>query len=817
MLQHWMDSTRITRTTEGIRRSGRGSLAEVKNLVSGDALKTEANKRSKPYDETTVHGTSESSIAKKVLGFEEEGWEVLRNGKTSTRLKKTKGTDQQLEDDVWSMLYNMGYKVMNSGRKFGIQAANSTDPRQIDIYAKDDETVLIVECTHSRDVGPKSLKVLLDKIHALQQDIVRFVHDAHGKDPKLKIKFATATKNVEWRAADRDRAREAGIAVITEVDLAYYKKLTTLLREAARFQFLGRYLNNQRVEGLKDVVHATRGHAGGKPFYTFLISPWELMKLSYVHHKSKTSDENIDSYQRMVKPSRLKRIGEYLDNGGKFPTNIVINFKSSGPLRFDKSGDVGEMQVGSLTLPGQYGSAWVIDGQHRLFGYAHSDLDPSSDRSVVSVLAYENLPVRDEIRLFVDINTEQVKVSRNLVGEILSGLDIEDDDAQRRLDALHARIGLRLDEERSSPLRGRIITVSSDKSAERCITLTSITQQLLDSGLVGKAQRNKGGHSTLTPGPLGDTSNSSGVILKKAVSTLSLYLGLFADGLKEHWQYGNKKGGYLCTNSGARSLLQLLQEIADHIRTKTGIHLVNLDPEGITEKVLPYVAPIIEFFAHATPEQVQEFRARGSLQGVAYNCLQMQSIIFDVMPEFMNDRLQAHRNSRDVDGTKQARELIEEIANTLYEDVTSTLKKHHGEGEAAWWMKGVPASVRAACDKVHNKTNTGLDRWQHLELDHYADIIVSGDNWTLFKDHYGFYEKGRKAEQVRWITLLAKAGEVTNHPQKGPLSKDQVEDVRRVHAAVKRHIEQRHKVDPKSPPLGASGPSAEEHGMAQVA
>ena len=76
--------------------------------------------------------------------------------------------------------------------------------------------------------------------------------------------------------------------------------------------------------------------------------------------------------------------------------------------------------TGILSLPGQYGSAWVIDGQHRLYGYAHANRSGEYDRSVVTVLAYENLPIREEIKLFVDINTEQVKVSRNLVNEILS-------------------------------------------------------------------------------------------------------------------------------------------------------------------------------------------------------------------------------------------------------------------------------------------------------------------------------------------------------------------------------------------------------------
>jgi DNA sulfur modification protein DndB len=64
----------------------------------------------------------------------------------------------------------------------------------------------------------------------------------------------------------------------------------------------------------------------------------------------------------MVKPARLKAIGRYVDGGGKFPTNIVINFKLDGPLQFEQKENFGDSATGILSLPGQYGAAWVIDG-----------------------------------------------------------------------------------------------------------------------------------------------------------------------------------------------------------------------------------------------------------------------------------------------------------------------------------------------------------------------------------------------------------------------------------------------------------------------
>ena len=133
----------------------------------------------------------------------------------------------------------------------------------------------------------------------------------------------------------------------------------------------------------------------------------------------RTSNDDLETYQRMVKPSRLKSIGAFIDEGGTFPTNIVVNIKREG-LRFEVRERFGETATGMLELPGQYGCAWVIDGQHRLYGYAYAGRDADEDHSVVPVLAYENLPARAEIEMFVDINTQQVKVARNLVNKFIS-------------------------------------------------------------------------------------------------------------------------------------------------------------------------------------------------------------------------------------------------------------------------------------------------------------------------------------------------------------------------------------------------------------
>lgn len=770
----------------------------LSGLVAGDEIKTVYLARSKMFDEKTVSSTSADGLRLKVNGEEADGWQVAKRNKRSVRMQRAKPIDRQLEDDVWSLLCRMGFHELNADRNFKIQVNENAPARQIDVFARDDDTIFIVECTHAKESGSKSVKALLDKIAAIREDVIKAVHAHYGREPRLKVKFAIATRNIDTRSADAARAAEAGVPIITEDDLKYFRRLTDILKTAARFQFLGRYLEGEKVEGLRTRVPATRGRVGKTTFYNFLISPHDLLRISYISHMAKSSNGDLESYQRMVKPNRLKAIGAYIDQGGTFPTNIVINIKQS-QLNFSVQENFGDTSTGILTLPGQYGSAWVIDGQHRLYGYAHARREADEDKSVVSVLAYENLAIRDEIQMFVDINTQQVKVSRNLVNEIVSNLDIEHEDPRRRLEAICARSVLLLDSVKGSPFKNRILTVAQEKNSFRCLTLTSLADGIDGNDLIGKVGKStKSGPVVMQAGPLGETSLTAKLTMDKVTRTLSLYFSIFADALSEHWALGDAKGGYLCTNLGLRALLVLLRKLINFVE-RDGGRCVLMESEEIIDSVRPLVRPLVDYFRHADPSDVARFRNRGSsLASVDQNCLHLMAIISESVPQFAPAEVKAYLDSQDAEGTKRAKDMIDEINRILFSDVLSTLKAKYGEEKDAWWVQGVPKSVRNDCDRNYNESsNTLYERWQYLFLVNYADIVLYGSNWDSFKEFYNFYGKGKRESLIRWISKVNKARTVTHHAEKGPLSKDQVAYVSRVHELVKAHIEKRVPVDPK--------------------
>ena len=242
-------------------------------------------------------------------------------------MAKPKPDDEKLEDEVWCILAQMGFKELSQGRQFKIAVQEGLEPRQIDVFAKDDDSVVIVECTRNPHLA-KNMSNLIDKIKAFRESLHRSIHNHYGRDSKLKVKYAIATRNIAWSEADIAKCTEAQISIISDTELDYYVELVKQLKQASRYQFLSHMFEGQKIDGLAQKVFATKGRVRDTNFYTFLIKPEHLLKISYVGHKGSQDINNIDTYQRMLKTKRLNAIAAYINKGGKFPTNIVINLKT---------------------------------------------------------------------------------------------------------------------------------------------------------------------------------------------------------------------------------------------------------------------------------------------------------------------------------------------------------------------------------------------------------------------------------------------------------------------------------------------------------
>ena len=746
-------------------------------LVDDDCIAKAVRLRNKPYIEKTLSASSKELLEEKAALEARDSWEILRRNQKSFRMKWDKSISEKLEDFVWVTLAHMGFDELSDGRQFCIDLGNGTNPRQIDVFAKDAESVVIVECTTCERPTKKDMTDLIQKIDSLRGGVGKAIRKHYGKESKLKIRWCIATKHVDWRGCDLDKALAANIVVLRESELSYYSKLTGHLKKAAKYQFLSHLFADEEISGLKLAVPATKGRMGKLTFYNFLMGPADLLKVAYVSHKASRSADDLEAYQRMLKPRRLQRIASYVDAGGQFPTNIVINMKSKKNIRFDKKERVGDAAFGVLYLPARYASCWIIDGQHRLYGYAQSKrMNSKTDKTALPVLAYNNLSATDEAKMFVDINCEQVRVTKSLLNELYSNLRWDSDDYDERVDALCTRVVMAMDINTTSPFYDCIIISNRDKTHQRCLTLTSFNDGLRNQRFFGR----EGKH-----GPLFDsTSESLETTKKKAVAVLTHYFDQFRNGAEQNWNLGDEKGGYLCTNNGVRALLMVLRELLRDISISCSIDLDVLSADDIKKDIEKLSTPIVEHFANATSEEIETFRGRQALKGVRKNAVMMMHLIHEEIQEFLPTALEEYLDSVDEEGTDDARALIDQISKRLYSFTLDVLKDHYQE---SWWYDGVPEKARIRCTERQQIERGEKKAEQYLNLINYRDIALR--SWELFQPLFSLGEGGGKTKVTQWLIDLNKVRNITHHTEKWPATKEQVKSVREIHGKLCRQFE----------------------------
>jgi DNA sulfur modification protein DndB len=760
-------------------------------LISGDYITSELRRRRSKDQHKTVTAANKKLIAEKVEIEQKDGWRIVRKNAKSTRMAKAKPADEQLEDEIWSILAQMGFKEMSKGRNFNIAVEDGLEPRQIDVFAKDDETIVMVECTQREMPGKKNMANLIEKIRAIREPIFKSIRKFYGQKAKLKVKHVIATRNIAWSEADLNKCKEAQITVISDGEIDYYASLVQHLKQAARYQFLAHMFGGQKIDGLARQVVATRGKMGGETFYTFLIPPDELLKIAYVGHKASRDIENLETYQRMLQPKRLKKIAEYINDGGKFPTNIVVNLKTGkkSPLKFDIIEKYENETLGKLSLPPNYASAWIIDGQHRLYGYAHAREMPGfkQDSSMIPVLAYENLPADKEMNLFIDINSKQVKVNTGLLVELYADLHWKSSDPEEAFQALLSRVASRLNNDKTSPLNDRMVVTGKKKTQFRCLTQTSIRDGLGERGAKLLGTLSKG---AIVPGPFSTgQAEAYEANLKKGLSVISDCLRMMADQLPTHWKVGDGPGGYLCTNNGLRALFHVMKDVSDHVRQKTGTELYGLDADETFKAVEPYIQVLVDYFKKATDQEIQTFRRIGSsLTAVRQQAYGMESQIRKKYPDFKPAGLQEYLDSRDEAGTEEARTKVLRIQKRIFDYVIGTLKKQYGTHDRAWWVKGIPSKIRIDCSARWEAKDQEGEPESQLYLQNYVDICIH--NWPLVKDVISLDEKDKEAKtkNTKWIRELNDIRNKVAHPEQGVLDAEQVAFVKEVYDKLEKYF-----------------------------
>ena len=353
--------------------------------------------------------------------------------------------------------------------------------KNIDIFAKDDNCICLVECKAAeKSHTKKSLGVSIDQYAALHKELEKSIRSHYkdkGDETKYRFRWLLVLKNIDLNENDYTRAEKANIMVVDDSLIQYYAELSKHFGHASRYQFFADLYPGMVIPEMIEAVPAIKGKMGGVVFYSFVIEPEKLLKIAYISHRGKSNEESVKTYQRMASKKRLSIIAKYIsEKKGIFPTSIVLNIETDNRgLKFDQAAEMAGKNavLGTLHLPNRLKTAWLIDGQHRLFAYSGL---PEAKTATLPVIAFEDLDASVQQQLFIDINGEQVRVSKNLLVDLYDDLHWNSDRPQDRILALISKLVKTLNESNKSPLRDRVIKVGGRRTKNRNLTLTALTE-----------------------------------------------------------------------------------------------------------------------------------------------------------------------------------------------------------------------------------------------------------------------------------------------------------------------------------------------------
>ena len=382
---------------------------------------------------------------------------------------------------------------------------NLLSDKEIDVIARftyGGRTILLLfECEDSNSVSGKrkeykqyvaDLREIKDKsdqlkiVNSLDRKI-RPRDFQEAEDIRVAFVYGSNLSDEDATRTQRD-AEKHGFIVWSYFALHYYLKISAILRSWTRYELFKDF--SLKLESKSTVtISALRANQNGTRLYIGKIHPGLLLKIAYVVRRA---SERTFAYQRMLNKQRIESISQFISSGradGFLPNSVLIVFDQDSKIQNTLSYD--EVKA-ELTIPLNYCSAWIIDGQHRAYGFLGTKFEKwehdNHKAFDLPVIVFRSLDDVVQTQTFININYFQKRIKAAL----LCDLSTLTKDLKYRL-TWASLLGRHLNSSPKSPLRGQIKV--SELHSGRPIGLSSLVQYGLLETLLGfrdKAQEYTG-------------------------------------------------------------------------------------------------------------------------------------------------------------------------------------------------------------------------------------------------------------------------------------------------------------------------------------
>lgn len=726
-------------------------------MVDNKELTMEKNARKKVF------------ITKKILSsdlpkYVDEGWEKSKDFKNPTYVgvSKEKSVQQQFEDHLWILFANMGFSKLNAENNFQVSYDfhDDTLSEPVSVIAVDEETVLLTICKASDTVIENSfaeeIKKYSDKIAGMRKEVLK-------QYPGRKTKFIWASHNYIANRKDLALLDKAGIAYFSDSIVEYYSELAKHLGSCSRYQLLGNLFANQEIKNMDDRVPAIQGKMGGYTYYSFSIEPEKLLKIGYVLHRSEANQNMMPTYQRLIKKKRLQEVRTFINDGGYFPNSIIISIDANGKgLSFDQSSakvDGTISKIGILHIPKRYRSAYIIDGQHRLYGYSDSLY---ASTNTIPVVAFVDLERSEQIKLFMDINENQKAVPKSLRVTLNADMLWESTDLGEQRQALRSKIAQMLGEESTSPLHARVVIGENESTPVRCITVEAIQSALkkcsfFDTYGKKNALQKEG---TFDYKDNQETCDAFYPFIEKCL----LYI---REACLEEWDKGDSNSGMLTMNRGIQAVIRVVNDVVNMLVDRGMISPRGQALDDMFGLIQYYLKPLSDYINNLDADSRKDLRGYFGGGADMRFWRAYQKAISDARPDFTPEGLDEYWQNETKAYNDETHTMLSEIISKVKLLISTRLEDYYGD---SWLIKGLPKNIytrsKSEADEAAyiyvSKTGEEIDIpiWDYVTLAECKQIILNGKNWSLFfEDTFVRPEEsnlaGGKDPKTDWILRVS--------------------------------------------------------------
>lgn len=361
--------------------------------------------------------------------------------------------DTQLLDEVVRSLVSLGIACFAEHDQIPIRrihpTARSGKHLEIDAVAIVGSSIIFIETTTQRTQNSQKIGNFIDHCNLIRRtelkkndllELFNIPEDVRGKIPSIVdykyLYIGTSLELVEKKIEGNQFPQAGGkLHIVNYERWEYLKELAKSIGSYARrelYAALG--FSPHRIESREPGTNALilpaflqPNRSLGEDFpsaniYQMEIGVNSLLEIARVNRYRGLS-ENSDGYQRILHKEKLDQIAKYINGAPNraFPNSLTLVLAPSCQIRQLNNGQrFHGCEMAEITIPVEYASVDVIDGQHRLFAFAHEDVsDDIRCNSVLAASAIHFTELTDEEersrfagRLFIEINSTHTKVSR---------------------------------------------------------------------------------------------------------------------------------------------------------------------------------------------------------------------------------------------------------------------------------------------------------------------------------------------------------------------------------------------------------------------